>query len=110
MHEANDAYSIPCTWLCNWLDQFLTQRFSTRISSKFSMFHWIHLQFICLILVDVELPLCLVLALSYTAMTCFQESSHSFLSLETIRFAFRAMDHLKRRTLCTSKKVISQQI
>ena len=51
MHEADNAYSIWSTWSCYWLDKFLTQAFNTRILLKFSMFHWICLLFILLILV-----------------------------------------------------------
>ena len=60
MHEAEDAYSVRSIRLCYWLDQFLTLAFGTWISSKFSVFHWICLPFILLVLVGVELPLCVV--------------------------------------------------
>ena len=63
MHEADDAYSIWSTWL----DRFLT----------FSMFHWICVLFILLILVGIELSLCIVVVvetLFQNAITCFLES------------------------------------
>ena len=63
MHEKDDAYSIRSTWSCFWLDQFLTLALNTWILSKFSTFHWICLLFILLILVGVELPLCIALAI-----------------------------------------------
>ena len=40
-----------------------------------SIFHWICLLFITLILVGIELPLCIVVTLSQNAVTCFLESS-----------------------------------
>ena len=46
-----------------------------RVSSKFSTFHWICLLFVLLILVGVELPSCIVVTLSWNALTCFLESS-----------------------------------
>ena len=58
-----------------WLDQFLTPALNTWTLSKFSIFHWICLLFILLILVGVELPLCIVVTLSENAMACFLESS-----------------------------------
>ena len=43
---------------------------------EFSMFHWICLLFILLILVGVELPLCIIVTLSLkNAITSFLESS-----------------------------------
>ena len=43
-----------------WLDQFLTLAFTTWISSKFSVFNWISVLIILLILVGVELLLSIV--------------------------------------------------
>ena len=57
-----------------WLDQFLTLAFSTWISLKFSMFHWICLLFILLILVGDELSSCLVVAVSCDTVSLFLES------------------------------------
>ena len=37
----------------------------------FFTFHWICLQFILLILVGVDLPLCVVVTLSKNAVSCF---------------------------------------
>ena len=48
---------------------------NTWILSKFSVFYWISLQFILLILVDVELPLHMVVTLSKDTITCFLKSS-----------------------------------
>ena len=42
---------------------------------EISMFHWIFLLFILLILMGVELPLYTVVTLSYNDITCFLESS-----------------------------------
>ena len=42
---------------------------------EISMFHWIFLLFILLILMGVELPLHTVITLSYNDITCFLESS-----------------------------------
>ena len=67
MHEADDTCSIRRTLLCDWLDQVLTLALNTWILLKFSIFHWISL-FILLILVDVELPLHIVVTLSWNAM------------------------------------------
>ena len=74
VYKADDTNSVRSIWSCYWLDQILTLEYITRISSKFSMFHWICLQFILLVLVGVELPLCQVVALSYNAVTCSLES------------------------------------
>ena len=63
------------TQSCCWLVQFLTQALNTWISSKFSLFNWICLLFILLILMGVELPLCLFVTLSYNRITCFLESN-----------------------------------
>ena len=41
----------------------------------FFIFHWICLPSILLILVGVELPLCVVVTLSWNAVLCFLESS-----------------------------------
>ena len=60
---------------CYWLDQFLTLALNAWILSRFSIFHRICLLFIVLILVDVDLPLCIVVTLSQNAITCFLESS-----------------------------------
>ena len=46
------------------LDQFLTLALNTWILSKFSIFHWICLLFMLLILVGIELLLCIVVTLS----------------------------------------------
>ena len=73
MHEADDAYLIQSTWSYYCRDQFLILAYSTKISSKFSRFRWICLLFILLVLVDVKLPLCLVVGLSYDAVTSFLE-------------------------------------
>ena len=54
---------------------FLTLAPNTLILSNFSRLHWTCLLFIFLILVGVELPLCIVVTLSYNAVTCFLESS-----------------------------------
>ena len=59
MHEAADTCSIWSSRSCHWLDQFLTLADSTWILSKLSMFCWIRLLSILLILMGVELLLCL---------------------------------------------------
>ena len=65
MHKTDDAYLIRSTWSCYRLYEFLTLAFITWNLLKFSMFHWICLLFISLILVGVvELPLCIVVTLS----------------------------------------------
>ena len=47
-----------------WLDQFLALALNTSILLKFSIFHWICLLFILLILMGVEFPLCIAVTLS----------------------------------------------
>ena len=42
---------------------------------EISVFYWICLPYILLIFVGVELPLCIVITLSYNAVTCSLESS-----------------------------------
>ena len=42
---------------------------------EISTFHWICLLFILLILVGVEVPVCIVVTLSWNAITCLLESS-----------------------------------
>ena len=78
IHKTDNTYSIRNIWSCYCLDQFLTQAFNIRIFPKFSMFHYICLMFILLILVGVELPLCIVIivvTLFQDAIICFLESS-----------------------------------
>ena len=73
MHEADDTYtqSGASGRVIGWTDFSL----NTWMLSKFSIFHWICLLFILLILVGVELPLCIFVTLSCNAITCFLESS-----------------------------------
>ena len=55
--------------------KLLTLALNKWILSRFSIFHWICLLCIVLILVGVELSLSIVVTLSQNAITCFLESS-----------------------------------
>ena len=69
MHEAADAYSTRSTWLRCWLDQFLTLALSDFVEIFNILLDC--LLFILFILVGVELPLCIVVTLSWNAIPAF---------------------------------------
>ena len=58
------------------IDKFLTPALNIWILSKISTLHWICLLFILLILVGVELPLCIDVALSYNAIDESHNAKH----------------------------------
>ena len=60
---------------------------NTWISSKFSTFHWVCLLFILLILVGVELPLCIAVAI----LECYKSVFWSQVEYKIALFYFTAL-------------------